>query len=338
MKRQTLAISVSLIVAGAAAVACSSKSNGGGSTVNPADTAACQALATAVCTQDQNCNPYALDEQYGDEPTCEKRQILNCMNDLAAPGTGSTADSKNACAMAEMGLNCQALLDKMTPMACSPQAGSGSNGSACAFASECSSAFCAISPGSLCGKCATAPMPGASCTQLTTCGSGLVCTSGVCAAYVTQAGSACGKGLPCGSGLSCIGATSTTMGKCMATVGTMGAACDPTYKTGPTCSAEADLTCNTLKKTCQPIAKAMPGQACGNNVGSKTAGYQQVVCGAGGAATCVANKCQLVVLEGSACDTVNGPDCMAPARCIGSVADGGAVTGMCEVPDGTMCH
>jgi hypothetical protein len=337
MKRTVFAVALAVVAAGVGSVACSGSSSGGGGN-SAANAAACAALAKSVCGELQMCNPYVLDGDYGDEPTCETRQVLNCTNALAAPSTGATASSENACAMADMSLSCSDDLNHVTPAPCNVQPGTAANQSACAFSGQCQSAFCAISPGAACGVCATPPMPGSSCANLTTCGTGLVCSGGLCEAYVASGG-ACGKNAPCGAGLSCVGETATAMGKCMTAGNTVGATCDPLLKTGGGCDRDLGLTCNTVTKKCATIVKAMPGQNCGNNVGTKTAGYQIVECGGGGAATCAQNKCVQVAGDGQACDTVAGPDCMAPARCIGMAAgDAGGTTGMCGVPDGTKCH
>jgi hypothetical protein len=335
MKRTVVAVAFAL--AGAGAVACSSNSNSGGGN-GAANAAACTALGMAVCAELQKCNPYVLDADYGDEPTCEQRQEKNCGNSLAAASTGATATSTNACAMAYMSLSCADDLNHVSPPACNPPAGMLANQSACAFSAQCQSSFCAISPGQPCGVCATAPMAGSSCASLISCGTGLVCSGGLCEAYVANGG-ACGKNAPCGAGLSCVGQTASAMGKCETAGSSVGATCDPTLKTGAGCDRDMGLTCNTLTKKCATIAKAMPGGSCGNNVGSTKNGFEIVECGGGGAATCIQTKCVLVAGDGQSCDTVNGPDCMAPARCVGMPSgDAGGTAGMCQVPDATKCH
>jgi hypothetical protein len=343
MKRGIAATTLAMTaVAGvAAAVACSSSSNsGGGGGGNPQNMMACAAVASAICHEMQMCDPLILDANYGDEPTCETRNALNCNNSLVAPGTGASASSDQACASAYSSLSCTDYLNRNTPMACNVQPGSGGKDSPCAFSAQCQSGFCAIQPGVLCGTCAPAPpMAGASCLMLTNCGTGLVCAAGVCVAYA-QNGAACNpRTAPCGAGLSCVGSTPTTMGKCMTAATTAGAACDATLKTSAGCSTELGLTCNTVTKKCDMIVAAQPGQACGGAVGSGTKGYEQVDCGKGGAATCVKGKCQFVAQDGQPCDTLNGPDCMPPARCIGSPnGDAGTIAGTCKVPDASMCH
>jgi hypothetical protein len=80
-------------------------------------------------------------------------------------------------------------------------------------------------------------------------------------------------------------------------------------------------------KTCQPIVYVAAGSPCGTILGVKnlcTNGTCDPV-GDGGY-TCVARAA-----DKAACNTVAGPSCQPPARCIGTALDGGT-SGTCQLP------
>ena len=84
---------------------------------------ACGDNAHARCTRIQACSPAILADTYVDEGTCETRLKLNCINALAAPGTGNTPAASEACAVAYATEACDDYLDDRPPAACVQQLG-----------------------------------------------------------------------------------------------------------------------------------------------------------------------------------------------------------------------
>ena len=301
---------------------------------------ACGDRAHANCLEIQTCSAEVLATTYGDEGTCETRLKLFCLNSLSAATNGNSAAADEACAQAFANESCTNYFDLSPEPACVQAKGSLDDGKPCAFAGQCATGFCSIVPGAACGVCAEAPMPGASCAELTTCGQTLTCVSATkqCQAFAAQ-GAACGSAQPCGAGLFCVGAatTATSMqsGTCQRAVEQMGAPCDPQGKTAPGCDRLASLTCNSATKTCAPLAFAAAGQACGGNVGNQFAACA-------GGATCVAQSsdagppsiCVPAASDGAKCDLVAGPSCLDPARCI---TGDGSTSGTCQFPSATAC-
>jgi len=115
-----------------------------------------------------------------------------------------------------------------------------------------------------------------------------------------------------------------------------GAACDPTQRTAPACNRALGLYCNAQSKTCTAIAFAANGAACGiGSDGSLTDCTAGVCYGSVNSATNpVLGTCKADVAEGGACDTMAGPSCLAPARC---VTASGATAGTCTLSDPTKC-
>lgn len=354
-------------------VACTRGSGPATATVSAAQ--ACADNAHERCTQLQTCSPTDMQLRYGSESTCETRETNNCATALAEPLNGNTPAAVEACAGAYAGWACVDYLnDTNIPSACRQQLGPIVNGGSCAIDGQCQSGFCGIVPGSACGTCAAVPKVGASCAGLTGCGPGLACTTDTfkCVAFGVR-GSACGKGAVCGIQLSCVGATNVAQGTCEQAGEEMGAACDPTEKTGGGCDRNAGLVCNagvpaavdagegvaeggaetdaesdaeggaetdadteaaaSTARTCQPLVVAAAGQPCGNDVGG-----QPVDCQAGGVCTGASGTtpgtCAAAAADGAPCDTANGPGCIIPARCIAS----GGTAGTCQYSGAQSCH
>ncbi len=301
----------------------------------PSDTDACNAVAAARCQRLASCSTADLDKRFADEPTCEARQKLVCLAGLAAPDTGATATTANTCATTIPGESCDEFLGNDPTDACLPQTGARASGAPCELSGQCSTMFCAVASDASCGTCQATPVAGTSCAS-SGCGPDLVCvaTTQTCQAPVPSAG-ACSADLPCTQGTTCVGADAGTgvKGTCMAEVTTVGAACDPKRATGPDCSADAGLACNTTTKQCatQPIVAA--GMTCGpvDGVG--------VRCAAG--ATCVkatgsqTGTCTAPAADGDACDTASGPACLYPAKCV--VGSAGGTAGTCALPGDPTC-
>ena len=139
----------------------------------------------------------------GMRPPANRGSRLTGVSSLSAPSTGASPDKTEACALAYPQWGCADHLNHTSiPTACVQVTGALTTGSACAYAGQCQTGFCAIVPGSPCGTCAAMPKVGDSCAQLTTCGQSLACTADTqqCVAYAAS-GAACGLGQPCGTGL-----------------------------------------------------------------------------------------------------------------------------------------
>jgi hypothetical protein len=297
---------------------------------------ACADNAHQRCLQLQACSTADLQLRYGDEGTCETRETYSCTEALAEPLNGNTAAAIEACAGAYAGWACDDYLnDQSIPPACQQQLGPVIDGGPCAIDGECATGFCAIAPGSPCGTCAAVPVAGASCAQLTSCGPTLACTADTfeCVVFGVR-GDACGRGAICGIGLSCVGADLTTgpHGTCQIAGDTMGAACDPSAKTGPGCDRNAGLVCNSMSKTCQPVVIAPTGQPCGDDVGGQPV-YCQANGVCSGATATMPGTCAAAAADGAACDWADGPGCVIPARCVGN----GGTTGTCQYSGDQSC-
>jgi hypothetical protein len=337
MVLRTLAVTL-LVTAG---LACGGSSSGttsdagskdsptGDNTTGPTAAAACMARATAQCTEFAKCEPFLINYRYGTMDACVSGYATNCVNSLAAPSTGATPSTVQACAAAYSMWSCPDFVSNTNPpSACAQKTGSLANGAACGFPAQCSSGYCAITPNALCGTCAPQPTEGQSCAQLSTCGTGLVCyaKSQTCVAYGAS-GAACDEDTPCGYELSCVGADEKTgiQGKCTADGTTVGATCDPKQKTGPGCAFVLGLACNTETMKC---AMTTAGTTCG------LASDLETYCSAGG--TCIADggTCTAAAATGGTCD-IGGPACVDPEKCIGA-AEGGT-SGTCQASNASSC-
>lgn len=302
-------------------------------TIAPTAAAACTALATSRCTRLQACSPSDLARRFGTLSACETREELACTDALAAPMTANSPSAVVACSQAIDAESCGELFTKAPPAACTTQLGTGTG--ACSFSAQCATGFCAIEAGALCGTCATQPVVGTSCATAS-CGQALTCvTSTMTCQELVAASGACSRDKPCADGLTCVGANPQMAidGICMAEVTATDGTCDAKHRTGADCSSDGGLTCDTTTNTCvaQPLAAA--GASCGVMTGITTK--------CTGAATCVipapqtVGTCVAPAADGAACDTVAGPTCLTPARCVPTTAGGTA--GTCQLPGSATC-
>jgi len=296
-------------------------------------TAACNASAAAVCGLQTKCNPAAQVQDYGDAGTCLARQKTSCIVSLVTPRTGANPAHTTGCAAAETLESCHDDLDLVIASACTQVTGPLTTGTACLRAGQCASGFCAIPPQSVCGTCAPPPAEGASCLALTTCGQGLTCHDGVCIRFVTADGGACDQeSKECGAGLQCVGSIAAGTATCMPTATTVGATCDPTGTLFGGCDTQLSLFCVSDEQlstygTCQSKAVASDGMPCGGVHGIETLCASGTCVKQGDAgATCVARA-----PDDAPCNTVTGPACLAPSRCLGTALDGGT-SGTCQLP------
>jgi len=158
----------------------------------------------------------------------------------------------------------------------------------------------------------------------------------VCSSYGTL-GDTCDAADPCGNGLSCIGAVASTAtaGDCEADVEQLSAACGGS---GPSCDGTAGLFCGGAagSKTCMTITYVGDGMPCGD---LSTTSHAECIAGSCYTATGPTGSgdmgtCKGDATDGSPCDTVLGPGCQTPARCVNS---GAGTAGTCTAPTGTVC-
>jgi hypothetical protein len=327
-----------LVVAAAALAGC-----GGGTSI----TQACTDIATARCNKLVSCtnagNPsgFTIVKDYGDLPTCIMRETLACSDSQSAPHQGSTPDLVEMCSKMIPSVTCTDYLNGNLSGPCAQAMGPLGNGASCTFAGQCSTGACNGAKHAACGTCGAAPAAGADCST-SACARGLDCVSQTSTASpppmlcVADGGSGamCNRDNPCSAGFGCIGATKTTMGTCMADAEKVGAACDPTFKTGPDCDGKVGLWCNTMTSMCTAVLWGNDGDNCGLGADGNVTSCKAGDCiGATFGANPMPGQCKAKVLEGSGCDIVNGPLCTAPAKCV--LTNGTA--GICTLADGTKC-
>jgi hypothetical protein len=122
----------------------------------------------------------------------------------------------------------------------------------------------------------------------------------------------------------------------MAAASAVGATCDPTARTAPGCDRSRGLFCNATSKTCTAVTFAANGAACGVGADGNLIDCTGGVCYGStiGGANPTMGTCKSDATDGAACDTTNGPGCVAPARC---VTGAGSTAGTCTLPDATKC-
>jgi hypothetical protein len=307
-----------------------------------ADTA-CADIAAARCAQRSTCtNGVGITKVYGDMTTCLAREKLACENALAAKSTGNTPDRTEQCVAAIKTESCTDYFAGNTPAACI-NTGTLADGTACAFAGQCSSTYCDGLANSACGTCGQPLASGADCSNGGTCARGQTCFTSPGMMSTTTcitegaSGASCSRAAPCATGLSCVGTLAMgAMGTCMA-AGTMpGVACDPTARTAPGCDRAVGLFCNATSKTCTAVTFAANGAACGVGTDGNLIDCTAGVCFGStiGGANPMMGTCKADAADGAACDTANGPGCSAPAKC---VTGSGSTAGTCQLADGGKC-
>jgi hypothetical protein len=305
-----------------------------------ASSAACTTLAAADCAIAARCQADEISEFYGTMAVCLVRRGLACENDL------NSAASKLACAAAEATESCALFLSNVGgPSVCYASRGTGAIGTACSVAQECASSFCATPPAGVCGTCQPAPVAGTSCSSLDNCGDqGLTCnrSTGICVALAGPGGT-CSEAQPCESELSCVSADGGA-GSCQLEGQSVGVTCDARHRTAPSCDGSFDLYCDDTTGsptfgTCQPEALALPGAACDVIDGVNTLCTNASDCDTNAFRTDggPSKVCVPRAVDGAPCNSVTGPACIGPSRCIGTTLDGGTVVGVCTVPRLTTC-
>jgi hypothetical protein len=299
---------------------------------------ACAAVAKAVCDKRVACSGkinatgVGIIRMFGTMTECLTRQALQCTSAFKAPGSGHSLATEQECVSAFANYSCAEFFADSVPLPCQPP-GARVNGAACAFDAQCKSDFCTGEKNAACGTCGPAPALGASCAA-SDCGRGQVCdgTTTTCKA-LGVAGDPCDSGDVCGYALICSGNAATTANRiCEATISDLGAACGGAM---PVCDGTVGLYCGGAMgaKKCVATTFVGAGMPCGvisqDTFVQCTAGgcyTDKGTIGAGEMGTCKVNAA-----DGAACDTVLGPACEVPARCILS---GNGTAGTCRVPMG----
>jgi hypothetical protein len=304
------------------------------SSTNVSAAQACSDVAAARCQKLQQCNPQALLNVYGDIATCESTQTATCVSYLAAPDTANTPAHTESCAQATPSQTCDDFALGNVPTACQPPAGPRDAGSDCAVSGQCGTAYCLILKTTTCGTCAEPPGVGASCFN-NSCGPGLLCDSlsSLCVEPLA-ASAACDDTSACGPGLTCIGNTATALGVCTPLETAVGASCN-LADGGSRCDGRLGLYCNAeAGKVCAQVGTASTSAQCGTVDGGVidclADGFCQKPAGSADG-TCVAPAA-----EGGTCDTVSGPICSRPARCVLDLE--GGTTGVCHTTDPQSCN
>jgi len=299
----------------------------GGSSNGPSRTAASTDRAAAYCATLNSCsNNTALNREFGDMTTCQSRMQQNYLSEFSAPGTSMTTALMQTCADAVSKQTCYDFNNNLVPQGCDIPPGTLAAGSPCIWGSQCQTNLCTRISGQSCGQCESWPVAGASCLNSGSIVAGFKClSSGTWAALGTTPGATCSATAPCGWGYVCMSSG------CELQATTVGAACTRPVSTEPSCNNTYGVYC--MSNACVQDTMLAANAPCA------TSG-QAEQCSAGG--TCIvpagtsSGTCIAPATEGSACDTVNGPNCQAPAHCIGTTTNGGVV-GTCQLLDPIAC-
>jgi hypothetical protein len=352
-RRSPLAIAAAWIVG----LACSGPANlgssadggsaEGGDSTDP--NVVCVNYASAKCSKFDSCTKgIYIQTHFGTMDQCVAREKLTCLGTLALPDASSTPRGYARCAQDISAAACNDYFDLTNiTKSCTPQPGPRADGAKCVENGQCQSTWCYAPTGAACGTCAQRPPAGAPCTANVDCGGrGLKCSkAGICASPVL-AGGACDQSRPCGFLTTCVGDTPTTPGTCQADGPSVGTACDTATMTASLCANEYGLFCPSATRQCATMDLVGPSQACGVFAGDAgtsdaAAPSRKIDCTGGGdcfPTTASKGTCLAPAAEGATCDTVNGPPCMAPARCVGATGDA-STTGTCQIlVQSTSCN
>jgi len=87
------------------------------STGGPSASTACADSGAAYCAQLAKCSPVSMAEDYASMATCTSRRTQLCENSLAAPGTGATPETTEACVAAYPTYSCADFDNDVVPPA-----------------------------------------------------------------------------------------------------------------------------------------------------------------------------------------------------------------------------
>jgi hypothetical protein len=287
---------------------------------------ACTDYAKSLCAKLDQCRVNGTTLAYKTVGACIAEETDSCVSAQTSNGDGNSPADTESCAVALPSASCDDYLENNLTM-CPQHDGKLTNGSGCAFDSQCETGFCAVASGYACGTCAPEPVVGDECVDRG-CARAQTCSpQKTCAPYVATGGT-CDKATQiCGPSDSCVLASGATTGVCQPLGVTAGDACDPKHETMPSCASNAGLFCNA-KDTCAAITYVGAGSPCG----SQSSGMAENTCTS--ASTCFSGTCVANAAAGESCDTSAGPSCIAGTRC---VTNGNGTSGTCTTPDAAMC-
>lgn len=298
----------------------------------------CTELAQIKCAKRDTCTAGSDNARdFGDMSTCITREALGCSFGIPSTDPSSFVTKNESCVSQIQGLSCTDFLQNNYGAPCQGP-GSGEAGAGCVFNTNCASGFCTNNRFAVCGSCGEPPAAGSSCAT-TNCGPNAGCfwnanLVNICEPDVPLGG-ACGQDSTpgCASDLTCQLTSGLLTGTCANAVQSVGATCG-SANNGIGCDNTHGLTCTTIDKikSCTAIKFLSDGATCGTQPDGSYA-----ECAAGqcwtpdGPFTSTAYPtgiCKAFAVDGAGCDTVLGPTCMNPARCV--TGDAGS-TGVCTL-------
>ncbi len=311
-----LSLSASLLLA----VGCGSDPDDGGSG-SPATlgtpTEICAEYSTHFCGKISSCAPLMLDAFFGGTDGCTNAFSSSCEHGVALDGVALTRASLDSCLDAVDAMTCDAFGgDLEVPDAC-VFAGTLDDGAVCEDNNQCQSSNCYVADGD-CGTCQPgASAVGDSCAQAD-CPSTLYCDEdGDVCAERDAAGAPCKQG-SCVLGQQCVMPDETSdTGTCQP-YAAQGAPCNDQGIGQAGCNVLAGLFCNPTSNTCEPIATAALGEACGFIDGALT------FCGGGSACgdmdqMTFAGTCVARVAAGESCSDGFQNTCEVGLECTDGV-------------------
>ncbi len=310
--------------------------------VDAADHAACNDYAAIICAKLDSCTGNVnVAENYSSNDECIVREALSCITSLDAPDNAASAAGIERCGAGIMAGSCGDFFDHTNfPSSCIARPGPRPNGAACAFNGQCDSTWCYLPASAACGTCTTRPEAGAPCAVNGDCGGqSLHCSSGIKTCEpVVASGSVCDATHLCPYEESCVVPDGGTSGLCTVR-GALGSACDAKLTKAPLCANDFGYFCPSATDICAPITAAFTDQTCGTLAGVVVNGVRgpshSAVCYGGTdcfPTTTSSGFCTPPAADGQPCDSVLGPSCENPARCVPkNPANDASTAGTCLV-------
>jgi hypothetical protein len=288
-------------------------SEGGGAADAGNADRACADYVAAFCGRYKACSNYWFLRQYGDDATCQARNLIGCAGQFAARGTTWTPAGLEACVAAIPTASCQELIMlNRLPAACTPAPGTLAMGESCAVDAQCQGQVCLFGGFGSCGTCQTVSPVNSICVDSSECAAGTVCAGssspGSCTTYAAEGGSC--NGVPCAPWLLC------QNGVCGKPEG-VGGTCSSDPNALDPCDNFGGILCDsTMMKCVAPVPDPTNQSCAGGSICS--ASYS---CATDG-------SCIPPIKEGDDCAVLSGPSCLAPSRCD---------NGICTLPDPARC-
>ena len=303
------------------------------------DHAACDGYAAIICAKLDACTGGVnVPMNYASVDECTAREALTCVASLEAPDNGGSASGIERCGAAVQAGSCADFFDHTNlPSPCVARPGPRPADAPCAFNGQCASSWCWLGTGATCGRCSTRPGVGAPCVANADCGGqSLHCSAalGACEPIVAP-GSACDAQHLCPFEESCVTADGGASGICTVR-GALGTSCDAKLVNAPLCANDFGVFCPSATDVCALAVVAQPDETCGITAGVTVNGVKgpssMAICYGGSAcspSTASNGLCSPAAADGNRCDTVNGPPCLNPARCL--VTSDAGTEGTCEI-------